>query len=324
MGKNILYFDQEKDVWEKSQPWMQFFYHLGRYIQTKDNIQLYISFVDYLYPGVLISLGVIDKYYEEVAARKRKIVKELKDELRKGSDIAVRRKIGDEYKWMKASDVQLAYIKYFEENQLEFEIKRAGQPPIKTTTSYKNWLDNVRINGNYTKTAGEIVKLNDDSSSLEKNKDLSLNQVKYLLMFNRNIINFYGHNLENQLNIINESILFENGKERFKLDEYILFEKNGYNYRNARIIKSKKDTGKNDEGVSIYFGAKTALRYNDFNHKSVILTTRKHYDLEPNNILFSNLKSDLIHNKSTLNDDITEYFEEIGIELPKGVDFFGY
>lgn len=324
MKNKIMYLNNQTGKWQKSNEWMDFFYFLGRYVQSKQSISIYISYMDYYYPGLLMSIGILDKYYEEVSLNKTKLISDFKNEIELGSDFVVKRGFeNEEFKWMKASNLEVYTCPYFKEEVLRFDVKRAGQTPTKSTIPIDRWLDDVRISANYRNTAGSIVTLDDEITSdlLKVGYSRKLNHIK---MFNHNVLNLFGYNLNSILLDKSHQLRIKYRTAMLPVNEYIMFESSDFSYKNTRIVTKNNKQNIREEEARLFFNANNALRYSEnYGKKNIYLTTRKQMDTEYNSILFANLDSRILR-KQKINNEIIDYFKQLNIRIPKGVDIFAH
>lgn len=320
----IVFLNNRIGKWQQSTEWMDFFYYLGRFVESKKTINIYISYLDCFYPGILISIGILDKYYEGLSLNKKKILSDIRREIQLESDFVVKRGFeNDEHKWMTANNLEVYMCPYFKEEVLQFDVKRAGQSTTKSTIPIDRWLADVRINGNYRKTAGAIVKLEDEMPSALI-RELYNRKLSHLKMFNYNILNIFGHNFMNAFLDKGTQLSIKTKRGIYPLTDYIIFSNSNSNYNNARIINKNNFQQIREGETQMFFNANTALRFGgNYSGKNIYLTTRKHMDIESNTVLFANLDSKIVR-KQRINNELIDYFQDLDIKIPKGVDIFAH
>ena len=152
--------------WSELENWMKFFIFLGRYIQSKKKLTVYISYLNDVIPAVLLSFGAICKKYEEVTYDKTPLWKDIINSLNIGDKVTYFE--GGE--WNEAIYIDSEFIGNPEfDPYLVVKIERRGKLKGLYRIPRTKIEEKVRVNVGYKKTTGSIVKMNeDDSFNLEE------------------------------------------------------------------------------------------------------------------------------------------------------------
>ncbi|WP_142920419.1 hypothetical protein, partial [Staphylococcus xylosus] len=152
---------------------MKFFLLIGEYIDKKDKINIYISYLDEFYPALFIAKGVIDSNLSSIECKLRDY--DINNDLKIGDNVTylVGTEDGKDI-WKKAVVINI----YNDENavkkewnpyvELKFEKKKKNEFNHKIPRTI--WSKKLRISSNYKSTAGSVVKMNKEIDGYFKDK----------------------------------------------------------------------------------------------------------------------------------------------------------
>ncbi|MCJ1785530.1 hypothetical protein [Mammaliicoccus sciuri] len=307
--------------WQIQKQWMEFFECIGKFVQTRNNINLYISYLDEILPALFISKGIIESQLEYYK-RHDDIPK-----LEVGDEIALLTDLKNEI-WRKAKVLDV----YYDSSKIalnpfaKLKIILGKNNTYDNHIPFRDWNTKIRMNPNFKSTAGSIVKLDDSISDFLRRK-YSVNYLKNLKMKNQNIVNLIGNNIEQTIYDYMKIFNFNNEKHHYKLDDIIHHSGKVKNYSNTQIIKSRNYTNDitNNE-VSIFLGDNSSLIFSEYRtERNIFISNRKKSNLQHQEIFLDSFLNDSYGNNCLeVNKEIKEFLKKYKIEIPKGVEIYGY
>ncbi|MGG6840866.1 UNVERIFIED_CONTAM: hypothetical protein MXM71_06860 [Mammaliicoccus sciuri] len=307
--------------WQIQKQWMKFFESIGKFVQTKNNINLYISYIEEILPALFISKGIIESqldYYKRYDDTPK---------LEVGDEIALLTDSKNEI-WRKAKVLEV----YNDSSKIalnpfvKLKIILGKNNTYDNHIPYRDWNTKIRMNPNYKSTAGSKVKL-DDSINDFLCRRYSSNFLKNLKMKNQNIVNLIGNNIEQSIYDYMKIFNFKDEKNHYKLNDIIQHGGNTKNYSNTQIIKSRKYTNNiNNNEVSIFLGDNSSLIFSEYRtERNIFLSNRKKSNLQHQEIFLDSFLNDSYSNNCLeINKEIKEFLKKNEIEIPKGVEIYGY
>ncbi|MGY0685437.1 hypothetical protein ACW7DJ_12660 [Mammaliicoccus sciuri] len=315
--------DERKYInnWQIQTQWMKFFECIGEFVQTKNNINLYISYLDEILPALFISKGIIEnqlEYYKRHDDIPKLVV---------GDEIALLTDSKNEI-WRKAKVLEV----YYDSSKIalnpfaKLKIILGKNNTYDNHIPFREWNTKIRMNPNFKSTAGSKVKLDDSISDFLRRK-YSINYLKNLKMKNQNIVNIIGNNIEQTIYDYMKIFNFNNEKHHYKLDDIIQHSGNAKNYSNTQIIKSRNYTNDiNNNEVSIFLGDNSSLIFSEYRtERNIFISNRKKNNLQHQEIFLESFLNDSYSNNCLeVNKEIKEFLKKYKIEIPKGVEIYGY
>ncbi|MBF7030175.1 hypothetical protein [Staphylococcus kloosii] len=327
--ENLKYKVRKSSNFENVSEWMQFFLLVGEFLEKKDSINFYISYLDEYFPALFIVKGIIDTNFKKIKA-------DIKD-----YDINSDLKIGDKVTylsetkngegiWKKAEVVNI----YNDETvlkkewnpyiELKFEIRE------KETLNHKIprtlWKERLRISSNYKNTAGNVVKMNKEIQGYIRDK-YSNEVVNYLQATNKLMVNIIGLKTQSIWCEYNEFLQFsENGIE-YKIEDFIFANDSQFSISNVNFIKRSNSNYEVEENIpSIFVGDNSALTLGNVKtKKNVILSNRKKDNDTIEELVKQNVLNDSIfNNKKTNSSEFLTFINEKNVDIPKGAEIFVY
>lgn len=309
----------ENITWENLEIWMDFFYEIGKFVENQDKINLYISYIEDIYPSIFLAKGVIDQYLENISY-----------DLPSTSDVfqfeignTVLYKPDDE--WLKAEVVDIINEPLYEGDSLNPRLK------LKVILGKKNqyfpyvpknrWADRIKLNSNFKSTAGSMVKINDNISSYFSEK-YSEEVASYIQSTNLILVNIIGHNISEKFKSKLQLLEFSAFDYAYNLKEIFYFSDEEFSYRNINMIKSKQSKN-NDKKfpVSIYVGDNASVTMlNSVTNRNIFVSNRRNKN-SMREILLNNVNTSEKNEKQEL---LRKYLEKNEVDIPKGVEIYAY
>lgn len=327
---NILkYRTSISSQWSEVTNWMKFFMFLGAYTETKEEINIYVSFLDEFYPALFISKGIIDYNLENLDSYLKDY--DINSDLKIGDNVTYLYEIkkGKEV-WKKAEVINI----YNDENALN----REWNPFIKLKIEMKKreylfhkipktiWNKRLRIASNYKNTAGSVVRMNKEIEGYIKEK-YSKQVVNYLQSTNRKMINICGLNVQKEWENSKKVLEFSEGNINFTIDDFIFTDDSKYSISNVNIIKTIKSKNESVKDVpTIFVGDNSSVTLTNFKTKrNIFLSNRK----KNNDNMIEMLKQNTIQDSAFKNPEnkARELFSVMNkwdIKLPRGVEIYVY
>lgn len=330
---NFKYRDSNiKSDWKESENWMDFFIQLGNYIFNKEEVSVYISYVNEIIPAMFVLLGIVESSISNLRLHENHLEKIILDSLSVGDYVVVREN-SKEDNWYPA------IIKNIENSH-----KKSNFNPIITTDILEDKNKNkkskskfisfsipkpflvhrVRMNANVKKTAGNKVLLDDRLSEyLEDNYSNQI--VNALKMMNRDYVNVFGIGVEKSLIELRKQIEFSDGANIFNSNDLLFFLSDGYNYKNVNFINSLESEPKYfEEAISIFVGDNSGNRFARYKAKrNVYLTNRLKMNQDSNEMLVQRLEKENIgQNTDEMTEELLIYFKKQGVNIPRGVELY--
>ncbi|MBW0764004.1 MULTISPECIES: hypothetical protein [Mammaliicoccus] len=307
--------------WKQQSEWMDFFEILGKYVQSKKLINLYISYIDETLPAIFLAKGIIENHFEN-----EKFLNKL-GTLKTGDKVAL---LVDEKNriWRKADILDV----YDSEYNIEFNpyvklhVILGKNNSYENHIPYKDWNTKIRVNPSYKSTAGTKIQINDYISEYLLNK-YGLEYINNLKMNNQNIVNFVGVNIEKTILEYMNIFKFKENNCTFTFKDIIYLKRMAESYSNTQIIKSRTDNSEiYDNDISIFLGDNSSLNFAEYKtNKNIYLSNRKKNNLQYQEIFLDNYMNDSYsHDSEKINNEIKEILNNNKIEIPRGVEIYGY
>ncbi|MEP9852965.1 hypothetical protein ABDK10_09795 [Staphylococcus aureus] len=326
---NLKYRTSKYNRWGEITNWMKFFIILGEYAEEKEEVDIYVSYLDEFYPALFISKGIIDYNLSNL------------DSYLKSYDINNYLKIGDNVTylfetrkgkeiWKKAEVINI----YNDEHAL----KQEWNPFIKLKIEMKKgdylfhkipktiWNNRLRIASNYKNTAGSVVRMNKEIEGYLKEK-YSKQAINYLQSTNRKMINICGMNIQSKWGNMQKTLEFLEGDINFTIDDFIFTEESKYSINNVNIIKTIKSKKESVKDVpTIFVGDNSSVTLTSFKtKKNIYLSNRKKNNETMIEILKQNIIQDsVIKNSENNSNELLSLLKKWDVELPRGVELYVY
>ncbi|WP_341776498.1 hypothetical protein [Staphylococcus simulans] len=315
---NEKYRMTENITWDNLEVWMDFFYNIGEFVENQKNINLYISYIDDIYPSIFLAKGIIDCYLEKLSYD----IPPIEEELVTGDIILYK----EGNKWLKAKVLNVFNHSIFTETyrnpyiSLEFD-SRIKSDNITKQTPKSKWEGNIKLNANYKSTSGRAVKINNNISNYFSEK-YGQGVVDYITSTNKILVNIVGHNISEKLKNDMELLEFETHNYAYNLNEIFYFDDEEYSYHNVKMIKSKQQKNiQNDESVSIFVGDNASVTMsNSITNRNIFISNRRNRNTM-REILLSNINNAPQRNK---NEELTNFIKKRNLKVPKGVEIYAY
>lgn len=315
---NEKYRMTENITWDKLEVWMDFFYNIGEFVENQKNINLYISYIDDIFPSIFLAKGIIDCYLEKLSYD----IPPIEEELEIGKILLY--KEGD--KWLKAKVLNVFNHSIFTEASrnpyisLEFD-SRIKSNNLTNQTPKSKWEGNIKLNANYKSTSGRAVRINNNISNYFSEK-YGQSVTDYITSTNKILVNIVGHNISEKLKNDIELLEFETHNYAYNLNEIFYFDDEKYSYHNIKIIKSKEQKKtQNDKPVSIFVGDNASVTMsNSATNRNVFISNRRNRNTM-REILLSNINNAPQRNK---NEELTNFIKKHNLKVPKGVEIYAY
>lgn len=312
--------------WTQTGEWINFFFKLGRFVEQEKEINLFVNYLDRIIPSTLIAMGIVDEYYFEQNQSK---LENISDDFIVGDEISY---LSDDGNWYKAKVVEI--------NELSYMAERFN-PYLKISRSYKNepmtihvprtdWPKRIRMGGIVTGSSGTShkVRINDRISEVIalRHSEKLVNSLKIHSQLNVNLI---GWGIDKKIRDVSNKMQFSDEKSSFFITDYLYLDNDREsNYANVHMVSSDKtEINQDSNSVSIFVGAKNALKLSKHKSKrNVYLTNRirKEY-YEDTRLLINNLtQSSKLSKEERINklDELYNYLQEFNIDIPKGVEIY--
>lgn len=326
---NLKYRTSKYSRWNEITNWMKFFILLGEYTESKEEVNIYVSYLDEFYPALFIAKGIIDYNLENL------------DGCLKGYDINNDLKIGDNVTylyetkkgkeiWKKAEVINI----YNDDNalkqewnpfiNLKIEIKKGDYLFHKIPKTI--WNNKLRIASNYKNTAGSVVRMNKEIEGYLKEK-YSKQAINYLQSTNRKMINICGMNIQNEWGNMQKTLEFLEGNINFTIDDFIFTEESKYSISNVNIIKTIKSKNESiKDAPTIFVGDNSSVTLANFKtKKNIYLSNRKKNNRTMIEMLKQNIIQDSVIKYSENNStDLMSFLNKWDIQLPRGVEIYVY
>ncbi|MGK3150090.1 hypothetical protein VQE80_06525 [Staphylococcus shinii] len=327
--ENLKYRICKTSNWEKVREWMKFFLLIGEYIDKKDKINIYISYLDEFYPALFIAKGVIDSNLSSIECRLRDY--DINNDLKIGDNVTylVGTEDGKDI-WKKAVVINI----YNDENavkkewnpyvELKFEKKKKNEFNHKIPRTI--WSKKLRISSNYKNTAGSVVKMNKEIDGYFKDK-YSKQVLNHIQGTNKKQINIIGSKVQKEWESYNEFLEFSEDNIEYKISDFIFANDSQYSISNVNFIKTINSKSAIENNIpTVFVGDNSALTLSKLKTgKNVILSNRKKYNDTLSELVKQNVLNDLIFEHSQIDSkELHNFLNENNVKIPKGVEIFVY
>lgn len=327
--ENLKYRICKTSNWEKVREWMKFFLLIGEYIDKKEKINIYISYLDEFYPALFIAKGVIDSNLAGIESK-------LKD-----YDVNNDLKIGDEVTylagakngkdiWKKAhviniyNDKNAANEEWNPYIELQFEKKKKNEFNHKIPKTI--WSKKLRISSNYKSTAGSVVKMNKEIEGYFKEK-YSKEVLDYIQGTNKKQINVIGLKVQKEWENYKDFLEFSEMGINYTISDFIFANDSQYSISNVNFIKSINSKYEVERNIpTLFVGDSGALTLSKLKtDKNIILSNRKKNNETLSELVKQNILNDFILEDKQIDfKELHNFLSEKNVKIPKGVEIFVY
>lgn len=326
---DLMYRTSKNGRWMKISKWMKFFLSIGEYIEKKEYVNIYISYIDEFYPALFITKGLIDANLNNLETKIKDY--DINIDLKIGDRVAYLTEVkNDKEVWKKAQVIDI----YYDDNALKDEwnpyIELQFEKKKKNELNYKipktKWSKRLRISSNYKSTAGSIIKMNREIEGYFKEK-YSEELVDYFQAINKKQINIVGLKVQTEWENYNEYLQFLENNIQFKIKDFIFPNESKYSITNVNFIKTISSKNVAEKGIpTLFVGDNSALTLAKLKtKKNIIVSNRK----KNNDVIIDLVKQNVVNdfefeNEQEKSDDLHKFLNEKDISIPKGVEVFVY
>lgn len=325
---NLHYrFIELGEEWNKAEEWIQFFWEIGRYINNYEGkITLFISYIARAIPATIASAGIVDAFYKTIALEKKDF-STIDYGFKEGDRILYR----DGNTWRSAKVIGIEINEKVESRfnpYLVIEVARPAQPITKESVPNNLWKSKIRYGGIVSNSRGKssIVKLNDRISEvLEKRYGKNTIDIIRVKPYSR--VNLIGRGIDERIKDMYQGVQFADKKGTFMLTDILYFDNDKESsFVNASIVNNL-NKGIEEDAISVFIGAKTGLDFSEYStDKNIYFTSRVRQNyLDDTELLLNNLRQKSNKNREQQLKEATKlrtYLLQLGINIPKGVEFY--
>lgn len=328
---NFKYRDSNiKSDWKKSENWMDFFIQLGNYVFNKEEVSVYISYVNEIIPSMFVLLGIAESSISNLRLNENHLEKIILDSLSVGDHVVVKENSKDD-NWYPAK-IKSIENSYEEPDlnpmiiidTLEDKNKKSKSKFISFSIPKRLLVHRVRMNANVKKTAGNNVLLDDGLSEYLEEK-YSQRIVNALKMMNKDCVNVFGIGVEKSLIELRKQIEFSDGVNIFNSNDLLFFLSDSYNYKNVNFVNSLESEPKYfAEAISMFVGDNSGNRFAKYKtKKNIYLTNRLKMNQDSNEMLVQRLEKENIgQNTDEMTKELLIHLKKQGVNIPRGVELY--
>ncbi|WP_070657125.1 hypothetical protein, partial [Staphylococcus sp. HMSC065A08] len=268
MKEKILYWENLKyrtcktTSWKNVSEWMKFFLLIGEFVDQKDRINFYISYLDEFYPALFIAKGLIDSNLSRMNNNLNNY--DINNDLKIGDKVTylVGNKDGKNI-WKKAEVINIfndenALMKEWNPYiELKFERKKRNEFNHKIPKTI--WSKKLRISSNYKNTAGSVVKMNKEIEGYFKEK-YSKKVLDYIQGTNKKQVNIIGLKVQKEWESYSDFLEFSENNIEYTSNDFIFANDSQYSISNVNFIKSVNSKYKVERNIpTIFVGDSSAI-----------------------------------------------------------------